>query len=334
MRPIMRIEHVSKEYRLGAIGGGTLRGDLQSWWARVQGKEDPNSMIGTKALTTSDGKRFLALNDVSFDVMPGETLGIIGHNGAGKSTLLKLVSRVTAPTAGTISYDGRITSMLEVGTGFHPELTGRENIFMNGAILGMTRAEVARKLDEIIDFAEIRDFVDTPVKRYSSGMYVKLAFSVAAHLDSEIMVMDEVLAVGDVNFQRKCLGKMKDVATENGRTILYVSHNMATIRQLCNRVVVLDHGQVVHDGNIDTGIRKYMDDLVDMQCHNDFRNAHRPKNMGHRAKMVELNIQGKSDANLTSRDPAFFQLKIESDAELRNVFFRVIFRFRTTRPSA
>lgn len=332
MRPIMKIEHVSKEYRLGAIGGGTLRGDLQSWWARVQGKEDPNSMIGTKALKTSDGKRFLALNDVSFDVMPGETLGIIGHNGAGKSTLLKLVSRVTAPTAGTISYDGRITSMLEVGTGFHPELTGRENIFMNGAILGMTRAEVARKLDEIIDFAEIRDFVDTPVKRYSSGMYVKLAFSVAAHLDSEIMVMDEVLAVGDVNFQRKCLGKMKDVATENGRTILYVSHNMATIRQLCNRVVVLDHGQVVHDGNIDTGIRKYMDDLVDMQCHNDFRNAHRPKNMGHRAKMVELNIPGKSDANLTSRDPAFFQLKIESDAELRNVFFRVIFRFQDDTP--
>ena len=186
----IKIEHVSKEYRLGAIGGGTLRGDLQSWWARVRGREDPNSKIGSGEKHI--GERFLALDDISFEVRKGEALGIIGHNGAGKSTLLKLLSRVTAPTGGTISYNGRIASMLEVGTGFHPELTGRENVYMNGAILGMTKAEIDRKFDKIVEFAEMEKFIDTPVKRYSSGMYVKLAFAVAAHLDSEIMVMDEV----------------------------------------------------------------------------------------------------------------------------------------------
>lgn len=329
LKPIIKIENVSKEYRLGAIGGGTLKGDLQSWWAIKHGREDPNSMIGTK---TVDGKKFLALDGVSFDVYPGETLGIIGHNGAGKSTLLKLISRVTAPTAGTISYDGRITSMLEVGTGFHPELTGRENIFMNGAILGMTKAEVEKKLDEIIDFAEIREFVDTPVKRYSSGMYVKLAFSVAAHLDSEIMVMDEVLAVGDVNFQKKCLGKMKDVANEKGRTILYVSHNMATIRQLCDRCIVLDHGKVVHDGNVDDAIKCYMQDMVEMNCHNDLTDIKRASNVGHRARMKEFNFLDREDAFLNSNETIRFQLKWESSANLKNVYFRIIFRFQDDTP--
>ena len=190
----IKIDHVYKEYRLGAIGGGTLRGDLQSWWARRQGKEDPNSVIGSEK-NAKIGDRFLALDDISLEVKKGEALGIIGHNGAGKSTLLKLLSRVTAPTKGTIAYNGRITSMLEVGTGFHPELTGRENVYMNGAILGMSRAEIDRKFDQIVEFSEVAKFIDTPVKRYSSGMYVKLAFSVAAHLDSEIMIMDEVLAV-------------------------------------------------------------------------------------------------------------------------------------------
>ena len=252
---IIRIDHVSKEYRLGAIGGGTLKGDLQSAWARMRGKEDPNGKIGQTTYHNND--RFLALDDVSFEVKKGEALGIIGHNGAGKSTLLKLLSRVTAPTKGTISYNGRIASMLEVGTGFHPELTGRENVYLNGAILGMTRAEIDRKFDQIVDFAEMEQFIDTPVKRYSSGMYVKLAFAVAAHLDSEIMVMDEVLAVGDMKFQQKCLGKMGDAANQEGRTVLYVSHNMNTIRQLCTRCIVLDHGKVVFDGDVEEAIDIY-----------------------------------------------------------------------------
>ena len=254
----IKIEHVSKEYRLGAIGGGTLRGDLQSLMARIRGKEDPNSKIGSD-VAAHMGEKFLALDDVSFTVKKGEALGIIGHNGAGKSTLLKLLSRVTAPTKGMISYNGRITSMLEVGTGFHPELTGRENVYMNGAILGMTKAEINRKFDQIVEFAEMEKFIDTPVKRYSSGMYVKLAFAVAAHLDSEIMVMDEVLAVGDMKFQQKCLGKMGDAANSEGRTVLYVSHNMNTIRQLCTRCIVLDHGKLVYDGDVEKAIDIYED---------------------------------------------------------------------------
>ena len=258
MENAIKVEHVSKEYRLGAIGGGTLKGDLQSWWARVRHQEDPNLRIDQDADNHRKNERFLALNDVSFTAKEGEAVGIIGHNGAGKSTMLKLISRVTAPTKGTISYNGRIASMLEVGTGFHPEMTGRENIYMNGAILGMTKAEIARKMDEIIDFAEMRQFIDTPVKRYSSGMYVKLAFAVAAHLDSEIMIMDEVLAVGDAKFQQKCLGKMGDAAHSQGRTVLYVSHNMSTIRQLCSRCIVLSHGQKVFDGGVEEAIGIYL----------------------------------------------------------------------------
>ncbi len=271
----IRIEHVSKEYRLGAIGGGTLRGDLQSWWARARGREDPNSKIGSDA-GAHIGERFLALDDVSFEVKKGEALGIIGHNGAGKSTLLKLLSRVTAPTSGTISYNGRIASMLEVGTGFHPELTGRENVYMNGAILGMTKAEIDRKFDQIVSFAEMEKFIDTPVKRYSSGMYVKLAFAVAAHLDSEIMVMDEVLAVGDMKFQQKCLGKMGDAANSEGRTVLYVSHNMNTIRQLCTRCIVLDHGKLIFDGDVEQAIGVYEDVKSDNLPFVDYSAYERP----------------------------------------------------------
>ena len=264
----IKIEHVSKEYRLGAIGGGTLRGALQSWWARKRGKEDPNSKIGAQT-NVKAGQKFLALDDINLEVKKGEALGIIGHNGAGKSTLLKLLSRVTAPTTGSISYNGRIASMLEVGTGFHPELTGRENVYMNGAILGMTKAEIDRKFDQIVEFAEMEQFINTPVKRYSSGMYVKLAFSVAAHLDSEILVMDEVLAVGDMKFQQKCLGKMGDAANREGRTVLYVSHNMNTIRQLCSRCIVLDHGRIVFDGDTEAAIALYIDKNNDMKVEND-----------------------------------------------------------------
>ena len=253
---MIRVKDVKKQYRLGQIGGGTLRGDLQSWWARKRGKEDPNTLIGTDQRLI--GTTFMALNGVSFTVNKGEAVGIIGSNGAGKSTLLKLLTHVTAPTEGDIDLYGRVASMLEVGTGFHPEMTGRENVYLNGAILGMTRAEIDAKMDEIIEFSEVRDFIDTPVKRYSSGMFVKLAFSVAAHLDSEIMIMDEVLAVGDMKFQKKCLTKMRQAAQRDGKTVLYVSHNMATIRDLCDRCIVLDKGKVVFDGGVDEGIALYL----------------------------------------------------------------------------
>ena len=253
---MIKIKNISKEYRLGAIGGRTLRADLQSLFAKWRGKDDPNVKIGlNKGMF---GSRFLALDNVSFTVEKGERIGIIGHNGAGKSTLLKLLSRVTSPTSGTIDLEGRLSSMLEVGTGFHPELTGRENVYMNGAILGMRRSEIDKKFDDIVDFAEMRPFIETPVKRYSSGMYVKLAFSVAAHLDSEILVMDEVLAVGDMNFQQKCLDKMAKVSHEENRTILYVSHNMNTIRQLCTRCIVLEHGKLIFDGDVETAIGLYL----------------------------------------------------------------------------
>lgn len=252
----IKVENVSKEYRLGAIGGATLKGDLQSWFAKLRHKEDPNLKIGAKVYGKNE--RFLALNDLSFEVKKGESIGIIGHNGAGKSTILKLICRVTAPTKGTIYMNGRITSMLEVGTGFHPELTGRENVYLNGAILGMNKTEISRKFDEIVAFSEVGEFIDTPVKRYSSGMKVKLAFAVASHLDSEIMIMDEVLAVGDVNFQNKCIARMKAVAETEGRTILYVSHNMYTVKTLCNRCIVLDHGEKAFDGPTDEAIAVYM----------------------------------------------------------------------------
>lgn len=253
---VLKVDNIKKRYRLGVIGGGTLQGDLQSWWARIRGKEDPNTVIGTE-VDTKKGS-FMALDGVSFEVRKGERLGIIGGNGAGKSTTLKILSRVTAPTEGNVYINGRISSMLEVGTGFHPELTGRENIYLNGAILGMSKEEVDGKMEDIIEFSECRQFIDTPVKRYSSGMYVKLAFSVAAHLDSEIMIMDEVLAVGDMKFQQKCLKKMRDVAENEGRTVLYVSHNMNTIRQLCDRCIVLQKGKVIFDGDVEDAISIYM----------------------------------------------------------------------------
>ena len=252
----IRISGVKKRYRLGTIGGHTLQGELQSRWARLRGREDPNTRVGTDGRFT--GQSFWALDGIDLCIAQGERVGIIGANGAGKSTLLKLLSRITAPTEGEIDIYGRISSMLEVGTGFHRELTGRENIYMNGAILGMTRAEIDAKMDEIIEFSEVRDFIDTPVKRYSSGMFVKLAFSVAAHLDSEIMIMDEVLAVGDMKFQKKCLTKMRQAAQRDGKTVLYVSHNMATIRDLCDRCIVLDKGKVVFDGEVDEGISIYL----------------------------------------------------------------------------
>lgn len=290
----LKAEHVYKEYRLGAIGGGTLRGDLQSWWARINHKEDPN--LGIDADAAANGaQRFLALEDISFSVEKGEALGIIGHNGAGKSTLLKLISRVTAPTMGEIAYNGRIASMLEVGTGFHPELTGRENVYMNGAILGMTKAEIAKKFDEIVEFAEMGKFIDTPVKRYSSGMYVKLAFAVAAHLDSEIMIMDEVLAVGDAKFQQKCLGRMGDAAHGEGRTVLYVSHNMSTVRQLCTRCLVLDHGHLAFDGPVEEAIAIYLGLAERFRAVRDFENVKRKGYYGGIAEIKRVEFLDTTD---------------------------------------
>lgn len=271
---MIKVENVSKEYKLGQIGGTTLREEMQRKIAKAFKKEDPTKKIGEKDYVA--GETFMALNDVSFEVKPGERIGIIGHNGAGKSTLLKLLSRVTAPSTGGIGLNGRIASMLEVGTGFHPELTGRENVYMNGAILGMTKKEIDKKIDDIIEFSEVRQFIDTPVKRYSSGMFVKLAFSVAAHLDSEIMIMDEVLAVGDVAFQTKCLNKMNDVSKNDGRTILYVSHNMNTVKQLCNRCIVLEHGRIIFDGSVEEGIAHYIKSDREASAHFRLEDTPRP----------------------------------------------------------
>ena len=270
---MIKVENVTKEYRLGAIGGTTLRDELQRLRAKRKRQEDPTKKIGAKQVNV--GEKFMALNGVSFEVKKGEAVGIIGHNGAGKSTLLKLITRITAPTSGDIYLNGRVASMLEVGTGFHPELTGRENVYLNGAILGMTKKEIDAKMEDIIEFSEVRQFIDTPVKRYSSGMYVKLAFSVAAHLDSEIMIMDEVLAVGDVAFQNKCIKKMREVA-DSGRTILYVSHNMSTIRTLCDRCIVLSKGTVLFDGGVEDAISQYVTKDFSLASEIDLNKLKRP----------------------------------------------------------
>ncbi|MCB9192561.1 MAG: ATP-binding cassette domain-containing protein [Flavobacteriales bacterium] len=256
----LSVENVSKQYRLGLVGSGTLREDLVGWWYRMRGLEDPTLMIGEENDRTKTGvsNYVWALRDINFEVQQGEVLGIIGKNGAGKSTLLKLLSRVTAPTTGSIKAKGRIASLLEVGTGFHPELTGRENIFLNGAIMGMKRHEINRKLDEIVAFAGVERYLDTPVKRYSSGMYVRLAFAVAAHLEPEILIVDEVLAVGDAEFQKKALGKMKDVSSGEGRTVLFVSHNMASVKTLCSRAILMANGKVAADGNTGSVISEYL----------------------------------------------------------------------------
>lgn len=325
----IKIEGLKKRYRLGVIGGGTLQADIQSWVARMRGKEDPNTKIGSKQY--SNNETFMALDGVDLTVYKGERLGIIGHNGAGKSTLLKLLSRVTAPTEGKICIDGRISSMLEVGTGFNPELTGRENIYLNGAILGMSRDEVTSKIEEIIEFSECRKFIDTPVKRYSSGMYVKLAFAVSAHLDSEILVMDEVLAVGDMKFQQKCLGKMSDVAQSEGRTVLYVSHNMNTIRQLCDRCVVLSKGKIIYDGDVENAIQIYMD------------NAMKDKNPI--VDLIEYPREGKLDLpylmkhikllnsdNCVCNDTLDFEIQCNSEKEIFDVYLRVVIRYADKTP--
>jgi len=255
---VIKVEHLYKQYRLGQVNTGTLSHDLNRWWSKMLGKEDPYQKITeTNDRTSRQGSDYVwALEDIHFNVQQGDVFGIIGRNGAGKSTLLKLLSKVTAPTKGSITLHGRVASLLEVGTGFHPELTGRENIFLNGAILGMTKAEIRAKFDEIVAFSGVEKYIDTPVKRYSSGMYVRLAFAVAAHLEPEILIVDEVLAVGDAEFQKKCLGKMKEVSGQ-GRTVIFVSHNMAAVKSLCTKGIVLDQGRVVYHGTASEAVTAY-----------------------------------------------------------------------------
>lgn len=261
---VLDVENVSKQYRLGEVGTGSLQHDLKRWWANIRGEEDPFLKIGETNDRTQKGNSdyVWALKDINFQIEQGQAVGIIGRNGAGKSTLLKLLSRVTKPTTGSIKYKGRIASLLEVGTGFHPEMTGRENIYLNGAILGMTRKEISRKFDEIVDFAGVERYIDTPVKRYSSGMYVRLAFAVAAHLESEILIVDEVLAVGDAEFQKKCLGKMGDVTKGEGRTILFVSHNISAVKTLCDSGIYMKNGTLEYLGGIDDTISRYLVDTA------------------------------------------------------------------------
>lgn len=255
---VIKVENVSKMYRLGTLGSGSLVSDVNRLIAKVRGKEDPYAVIGINdRAVKADSEYIWSLKDINFDIKQGDAVGIIGRNGAGKSTLLKILSRVTAPTTGTLKIKGRVASLLEVGTGFHPELSGRDNIFMNGAILGMSRAEIRSKFDEIVDFAGVEKYIDTPVKRYSSGMYVRLAFAVAAHLEPDILIVDEVLAVGDAEFQKKCLGKMRDVNNKDGRTVLFVSHNIPSIQMLCSSAILLRNGELEKKGTVPEVIRAY-----------------------------------------------------------------------------
>ncbi len=323
----LRIRGLKKQYRLGEIGGKTLREELLRWWALKHGQEDPLSIIGEKKRI--DGDRILALDGIDLDVREGEALGIIGKNGAGKSTLLKLLCQITAPTEGQIKYRGRIASMLEVGIGFHGEMTGRENVYLNGTILGMTKSEIDAKLPDIIEFSEIEEFIDTPVKRYSSGMYVKLAFSVAAHLDSEILIMDEVLAVGDQDFQKKCLKKMREAAQVEGRTVLYVSHNMETIRRLCNRCIVLDEGRIIFDGDVDQAISVYTGIQENLKGRYRYSNLFRPYGrFSNRFSFETLDVVGKEIPLFQEHEHIHFRVGCRANEMLKDLRVRLEFWYQ------
>ncbi len=330
---VIKIEDVYKEYRLGAIGGGTLQGDLQSWWARVRKKEDPNRRIGSKVYEKNE--LFTALDGINLEVRRGETLGLIGGNGAGKSTTLKLLSRVTAPTKGKIYINGKVSSMLEVGTGFHPELTGRENIYLNGAILGMKKSEITRKMDDIIEFSECEKFIDTPVKRYSSGMFVKLAFSVAAHLDSDIMLMDEVLAVGDMNFQKKCIDKMLSVARDSGRTIIYISHNMNTVRRLCSRGAVMKKGKIIYDGTTDEAIKLYFDSSKrEHKLFVDFTKAPRANFFTDKIRFESLEVLGRDNLRICDGEKLHMRIKWRALKDVESLSLRMMIHNVNNEPVA
>lgn len=321
---VISVEDLSKSYQLGTIGSGTFRGDIESWWAKVRGLPDPHLKIGDAA-SKYHREVLWALKDINFKVRQGEAVGIIGRNGAGKSTLLKILSRITAPTTGFIGAKGRLASLLEVGTGFHPELTGRENIYLNGAIMGMTRKEVAKRFDEIVDFSGVEKFIDTPVKRYSSGMYVRLAFAVSAHLEPDIMIVDEVLAVGDVEFQKKCMGKMDEVANA-GRTVLFVSHNMASIQNLCSRAILLSQGEIVMSGDTDTVISKYLEDTQKIASQN--LGERKDRSGTQRLKFTRFSLEdqdGNEVRDMASGKDYAMVLDYESDDTVENVTVSIAF---------
>lgn len=326
MSTAIRAENISKEYRLGAINHGVLFRDLQAAWARARGKEDPNARLFDSQRSVAG--KFLALKDVSFEIEKGDVIGIVGRNGAGKSTLLKILSRVTPPTFGKISIHGKIASLLEVGTGFHPELSGRENIFLNGAILGMSRKQILAKLEEIIEFSGVAEHIDTPVKRYSSGMYVRLAFAVAAHLESDILIVDEVLAVGDAEFQKKCLGKMSDISKGEGRTVLFVSHNMASIRSLCPRSILLVDGKLSAIGPSYDIIQSYLTSLQD-QTIDDFKINKDYSNRRGTGEAVFVSIEGFNKI-YDFDDAVLLDFKFDRRKFRGTIYIKVLFKHPET----
>jgi lipopolysaccharide transport system ATP-binding protein len=311
-RIVISVENLSKSYRLGIIGTGSFDGDIKRWWAQKRGIPDPILKIGEADPRHRAGETVWALKDINFHIQEGEAVGIIGHNGAGKSTLFKILSQVTAPTSGEVKIKGNIASLLEVGTGFHPDLTGRENIFMNGAIMGMRRDEIRLKLDEIVDFSGVEKYIDTPVKRYSSGMYVRLAFAVAANLDPDILVVDEVLAVGDAAFQRKCLNKMGDVGKE-GRTVLFISHVMSSIIRLCQRTILLDGGKVLQDGPSASVVSTYLQSNLNTSAKREWSNTENaPGDDIVRLQSVTVQTEdGKVSDEIDSRHPIILEAKYE-----------------------
>ncbi len=320
--PVIKVEGLSKEYRLGTINSGTLWRDIQSWLAAKTGKEDPNSLIGADPLRKED--IFIALKNLSFEVNEGDRLGIIGLNGAGKSTLLKILSRITSPTSGSVKIRGRLASLLEVGTGFHGELTGRENIYLNGAILGMKKRHIDRKLEEIIDFSGVEQHIDTPVKRYSSGMYVRLAFAVAAYLDSDILIADEVLAVGDSEFQNKALGKMRELSDTQGRTVLFVSHNLNSIRALCNKGLFLRKGEIAAYGSLDDAVLQYTGSLNNGES--DWRGEKGDSNLRlTRAALAHKRDDVSGDPVFTKGDPINIIMEYEILRDNVNYVFSLEF---------
>lgn len=317
---VMRVSNIGKKYDL----------------ITAQDKHDTFASVLLHSLkggikNKKDKGEFWALKDISFNVNKGERIGIIGHNGAGKSTLLKVFSRITVPTEGEIEIKGRISSLLEVGTGFNMELTGRENIYLNGSILGMSREEIDSKFNDIVEFSEIGPFLDTPVKKYSSGMFVKLAFAVASHLDPDILIVDEVLAVGDMKFQEKCLGKMEDVAGD-GRTVLYVSHSMRTVQQLCNRVIVMDHGRIIYDGEVDEGVKIYMNNTKKMECFNDLSSIERDENIGEKVMMTSVEVLNSKENILCKNQELELKLKIKAKARIQNLKLRMTFLYADKTP--
>jgi lipopolysaccharide transport system ATP-binding protein len=318
---VIKVENLAKQYRLGQVSTGSMAHDINRLWYRIRGKEDPYLKVGDENDRTAKGgsEYVWALRDINFEVKQGEVLGIIGRNGAGKSTLLKILSRTTMPTIGSVKIKGRVASLLEVGTGFHPELSGRDNIFLNGAILGMTKTEISRKFDEIVDFSGVERYIDTPVKRYSSGMYVRLAFGVAAHLEPEILIVDEVLAVGDAEFQKKCLGKMKDVSEKDGRTVLFVSHNMLAIKSLCNQGLLLQNGKVKLLGNIDAVIESYSQ-INEFASFKEIGNTEGGLTV-HSIEFIDNGLGGNFDINKELTYKIKLRSDIHSDVINVNIFF-------------